>query len=287
MPFERIRREAYKYQKQLPSDHVENLERYLLIAPSLIPNDPALSQFYINHVDLQPGNIFVSRSPESDLKIVGLIDWQHTPILPKFLLAEIPVSLQNNDDPVSESMTLPSLPDNFDDLTENQQNREKDYFRHRLAHYHYMKNTEELNKLHYAALMEPMNKLRRRLFEVASWPWLGETLELKYELIKATENWETLTGGSSPCPVVFETDDVRETKRLDAEQRRAMRNLEFCQMMVGCAEEGWVPVEDYWAATSRNKYVKEKTLALADSEEERAEITEHWVFDDMDEEEYM
>ena len=150
-----------------------------------------------------------------------------------------------------------------------------------------MKNTEELNKLHYAALMEPMNKLRRRLFEVASWPWLGETLELKYELIKAAENWETLTGGSSPCPVVFETDDVRETKRLDAEQRRAMRNLEFCQMMVGCAEEGWVPVEDYRAATSRNKYVKEKTLALADSEEERAEITEHWVFDDMDEEEYM
>ena len=90
-----------------------------------------------------------------------------------------------------------------------------------------------------------------------------------------------------PCPVVFDSDDVRETKRLDAEQRKAMRNLEFCQMMVGCAEEGWVPIEDYQAATSRNKYVKEKTLALADSEEERAEIAEHWVFDDMDEEEYM
>ncbi|KZT09637.1 uncharacterized protein LAESUDRAFT_756575 [Laetiporus sulphureus 93-53] len=40
LPFQRIRREYYQYQEQPPSDHIENLHRYLLIASSLIPRDP-------------------------------------------------------------------------------------------------------------------------------------------------------------------------------------------------------------------------------------------------------
>jgi hypothetical protein len=31
LPFQRERREVYEYQEQLPSHHIENLERYLLI----------------------------------------------------------------------------------------------------------------------------------------------------------------------------------------------------------------------------------------------------------------
>ncbi|KAF8895896.1 hypothetical protein CPB84DRAFT_1782139 [Gymnopilus junonius] len=80
--FQRVRREAYKYQEQPPSHHVENLDRFLSIAASLTPSDPALGHFLIRHPDLQPSNIIVSRSPDSKLHIVGLIDWQHTSILP-------------------------------------------------------------------------------------------------------------------------------------------------------------------------------------------------------------
>lgn len=48
-----------------------------------------------------------------------------------------------------------------------------------------------------------------------------------------------------------------------------------------------IPVERYEEAMEISKFVKEKSLAAAESEEERAEIIEHWVFDDIDEEEYM
>lgn len=40
-PYSRIRREYYKYEKQSPADHVKNLRRYLLLAPSLVPGTGA------------------------------------------------------------------------------------------------------------------------------------------------------------------------------------------------------------------------------------------------------
>jgi hypothetical protein len=53
-------RPSYQYQQQLPSSHVENIERYLGIMSSLVPRDPTLSRFCIRHPDLQQNNIIVS-----------------------------------------------------------------------------------------------------------------------------------------------------------------------------------------------------------------------------------
>jgi hypothetical protein len=256
LPFQRVRREGYQYQEQPPSDHIENLDRYLLIVSSLVPKNPALGRFSIRHPDLQPSNIIVSRSPDSNLHVVGLFDLQHTSILPPFLLAGIPERLQNYDDPVSQSMTRPSLPENLDELDETAQSREKELYRRRLVHYHYIKNTEECNALHYAALTDPAGVLRRRLFCHASDPWEGETLALKVALIEATENWEMLTGGSAPCPVVFDAEDVRETMELDEVQRRADENLEALGNIIGFGPEGWVPTRHYEEAMAHSKQLK-------------------------------
>lgn len=87
LPFQRVRREAYKHLEQQPSDHIENLDRYLRVASSLIAKDPALDHFCIRHPDLQPSNIIVSWSPDSNsYVVVSLIDWHHncdpTPVSP-------------------------------------------------------------------------------------------------------------------------------------------------------------------------------------------------------------
>lgn len=76
----------------------------------------------------------------------------------------IPQRLQNYDDPISHSMMRPSLPENWDDLDEDQQNRKMEPYRRRFIHYYYVKNTEQYNKLNYVALMDPMAVLCRRLF---------------------------------------------------------------------------------------------------------------------------
>jgi hypothetical protein len=286
LPFQRMRREAYQYREQLPSEHVENLNWYLLIALSLVPRDPTLSHFRIRHPDLQQNNIIVSKSHGSKWQIAGLIDWQHASILPLFLFAGIPGRLQNYDDPISQSMMQPSLPDNFADLDKAKQNRAKELYRRRLVHYHYVKDTEECNELHYKALTDPAGVLCRRLFDYAGNPWEGETLELKLALIEAMENWEALTDGSAPCPVVFEAEDVRETTELDVIQRELEMALAGLQNIVGFSSEGWVRTENYEGVMFRSKKMKEGMFARAESAEERAEIAAHWPLDDMDEEKY-
>ena len=283
LPFQRMRREAYRYREQLPSDHIENLKRYRLISPSIIPRNQALGRFCIRHPDLQQGNIIISRSSDSTWHIAGLLDWQHTPILPLFLLAGIPGPLQNYNDPISQSMTPPSLQENLDYLDGPEQSRAKELYHRRLVHYHYVKNTEEHNKLHYMALTDPMGVLRRRLFCHASDPWEGETLALKVALIKAAKNWETLTGGGMPCPIAFDAEDMRETMKLDEVQRGRDETFEALQNLVGFGPEGWVPTEHYELAIAYSKQLKEDALAQATSVEERDEIVTHWPLDDMDE----
>jgi hypothetical protein len=287
LPFRRERRDGYQCQEQSPSAHIENLKRYLLIASSLVPRDPTLGRFCIRHPDLQQSNIVVRRSTDSGWQVVSLLDWQHASILPPFLLAGVPQRLQNHDDPVSQSMTPPSLPENFDELEETERTAAEEVYHRRLVHYHYVTNTEEYNKSHCDALTDPMCVLRNRLFHHASNPWEGETLELKAALIQATERWEMLTGGDAPCPVVFDAEDVRETAELNEVQRKADKAFEVWQNMLGLGPEGWVPTQDYKETVALCKQMKEEALTEATSEEERAEIMVHWPWDDMCEAKYM
>ena len=135
-------------------------------------------------------------------------------------------------------MTPPSLPENFDELGKTERTEAEEVYRRRLVHYHYIQNTEECNKPHYDALTDPMCVLRSRLFGHASNPWEGETLELKVALILAAERWEMLTGKGTPCPVVFDAEDVRETTELNEVQRKADKVFEVCQNMLGLGPEG-------------------------------------------------
>ena len=157
----------------------------------------------------------------------------------------------------------------------------------RLGHYHYITSTAEYNKPHYDAMTDHMCVLRRRLFDYASYPWEGETLELKLALIQATERWKTLTGESAPCPVIFDAEDARKTMELNEEQRKADNAFEVLQDMLGLGPEGWVPAQDYEGAVAICKQMKEQGLMQIESEKERADILGHWPWDDMDEEKYM
>ena len=250
----------------------------LLIAPSIIPKDPSLARFRIRHPDFQQANIIVSRSPDPVLQVVSVLDWQHASILPAFLLAGMPQCLQNYNDPVSQSLTRPSLPENFDDLDEAAQSYAKELRPRRLIHYHYVKSTEECNEVHHAALAGPMGVLRRCIFQHAGGPWEGETIALKVALIEATKDWETLTEGGAPCPVVFEAEDMHEIMKLDVALREVDSILEIALNIVGFRSEGWVPKDHYEMAMTRSRVLKENALARTESAEERAEVEAHGLW---------
>ena len=288
LPFQRERREAYGYKEQSPSDHTKNLERYLLIAPSLVSKNSALRHFRIKHPDLQPSNVIVSTSSDSnELKIVGLLDWQHASILPVFLLAGIPGRLQNYDDPVSQALIPPSLPANIDELDQSEQNHAMELYHRRLVHFHYVKNTEQYNKLHHQALSDPVSMFIYRLFDQAGAPWEGETHALKTTLIEATETWARLTAEGVPCPVAFEPEDLRKTKELSAKLQIADENFEGCRGMIGFETETWVSNEHYERAMALAELLKLRLLTAIPEEEVQAKTEVNWFLNDMDEEDYM
>ncbi|TCD61012.1 hypothetical protein EIP91_009163 [Steccherinum ochraceum] len=283
LPFDRMKREHYQYQEQSPSNHIDNLHRYLRTAPSLVPQDPSLHQFRIRHPDLQSSNVIVSRTTSGDLQLLSLLDWQHASIRPTCLHAGIPQRLQNYADPLSHHMVPPSLPDDFHAMDDVAQSHAKELYRRRLVHYHYVRNTEACNPVHHAALADPAWTLRARLFAHAGDRWDGETTALKAALMDATTTWGTLS--TDPCPLAFEEEDVRRTWELEAKLESSDETMEQCLAVMGCGSQGWVPNERYEVVKALCRKMKEDGLAGA-TEEERAEIEAHWIFDDMDERPY-
>ncbi|KAE8356297.1 kinase-like domain-containing protein [Aspergillus coremiiformis] len=284
-PFQRLRREIYNYQVQSHLEHIDTLEKYLQIAPHLIPRDePALHRPVVRHPDLQPNNIFVS----DELEITGLIDWQHSVVLPFFLQCGIPGSLQNYGDNISASLQTPTLPRNFDDLEEIEQLQQAELFRRRQLHYLYVKMTADMCPEHYNALTHDFSMLRRRLFHHASDPWEGDNVTLKADLVNLSRKWTEVTrGAKESCPIAYSDDESAECLRLDRAQSEADEQFQACKDVIGVGTEGWVPVTQYEESKRMESKLKAEALHAAETDKERAIVQEHWIFDDFCEEDYM
>ncbi|RMZ77268.1 hypothetical protein DV738_g4502, partial [Chaetothyriales sp. CBS 135597] len=172
-PFHRHHREFLDYKKSSPDEHIKHLEMYLQVSSHLVPKaQPALLRPTIRHPDLQPHNIFVS----DDLSIVGLIDWQHSSVLPLFLQAGVPKYWQNpsSDEPVV--IEKPSLPPNYESLDKAEQARAMDIYRQKQSHLMYLGYTSKFNPSHMDAYLIEGLPFKRRIFEHARAPWEGENI---------------------------------------------------------------------------------------------------------------
>lgn len=289
VPFRHFRREYYKYEKQPPSDHAENLRRYLLLAPSLVPEDDSLSAFCIRHPDITESNIKVS-TDSSGLQILSLLDWQYAVVLPLFLHAGMPDVIQNEEDEVSQSMIEPKLPVDFDELSEETQEWEMELLRRRLVHYHYNLSTAAHNRIHHKGLVYPLNDFRRRIFNHAINMWDGETINLLYALLDMVSGWARFAKDDTPCPVVFTDEEKAAAEKLYQALTNAETGEKNLKVIVGYGEETWVPVAHYEEAKALGQEVKRRTLEACALDEETTEevyavIEANWPLDDMDEEE--
>lgn len=288
-PYQRFRREYYSYEKQPPSDHAQNLRRYLRLAPRLVPEDDSLSTFCIRHPDVTDSNVKISKD-SSDLQILSVLDWQHAVVLPLFLHAGMPDIIQNEEDEVSRSMTEPKLPNDFDSLSEEEQGSELELLRRRLVHYHYNLSTAAYNRIHHKGLVHPLNPFRRRIFNHATAPWEGETINLLYALIDMVHGWASFAKDNAPCPVEFTEDEIAAAEKLYRDLANAETGEKMLRDHVGFAEETWVPAAHYEEAKAFGQEMKWMTLEACVKDEETtkeayAVIEANWPLDDMDEKE--
>ncbi|KAH8732087.1 kinase-like domain-containing protein [Phaeosphaeriaceae sp. PMI808] len=286
-PFHRQHREAFQYEKQDPADYVESLEKYLRIAPHLVPTSPELSLPILRHPDVQPNNIFVSK----DYKVTGLIDWQHATVLPSFLAAGIPNSFQNYSNAESIPFTPPHHPADLDSLSESERARAEEKYRRRHIHFFYLGFTQRLNQRHWRALEEETDLLRRRIFDHAGEPWEGLNTALQYDLVQVSQNWNQFVSinhdGTVPiCPVAFTPEEAERIDALDDLHRDADGDVEQINELLGVASDGWTPNDRFESAKSKAAEIREQALASADHEPWLRKMSErHWPFDDHDENE--
>ncbi|USW54061.1 Putative aminoglycoside phosphotransferase, protein kinase-like domain superfamily [Septoria linicola] len=284
-PFDRMRRETFNLEKQLPSIHLDSLRKYLRISSDLIPKGcRELTQPIVRHPDLRPSNIFVS----DDYEITSMIDWQNATALPMFLQSGIPDDLDNSLDPVSSSQETPRLPDHLSTLGEEISSEELAVFEKRQLHYFYMKETSNINPKHYEALTYPFSAGRRKVYDLASSPWQGDNVPLRSSLIFTKQHWHQIVANPDlPCPISFSADEEQESLRLDDLEREAAEQLKGSMEMLGLGPEGWVANDNYEGAKEAITRMKEICLEQAETEIERRAVRDHWVYDDMDEDEYQ
>ncbi|KAF2118671.1 kinase-like domain-containing protein [Lophiotrema nucula] len=287
LPFERAYRETFDYQRQNPEEHTKSLMDYIRLAPHLVPTDTNLNLPVLRHPDLQPNNIFVSE----DFTITGLIDWQHSLVLPTFLAAGMPKSFQNYNDEESISFVPPQLPNDFDSMGDEDRVRVQEQYRRRHVHFFYLGFTQRMNDRHWHALEHESGLLKRRLFNDAGSPWEGLNTPLQMDLVRVLENWSNIASPNSDgtvpaCPVVFTEQEAQRRAALDESLRETDSEMERINNVLGVASDGWTTNEMFESAKERAMLIREEGLAAVSDDPWLREMTErHWPFDDCDEDE--
>ncbi|KAJ9400232.1 hypothetical protein DTO282F9_3002 [Paecilomyces variotii] len=291
LPYERLYREIYHFSKVSPDTHMRNLSDYLKLVPFLgFGAGTALHRPVMRHPDFQPNNILVSDSNE----IVGLIDWQHSSILPLGLAAGIPKYFQNYGDPESEELRKPQLdlPPNFESLSHSEQASIRETLRKRLVHFSYAAFTGRLNEEHYDAIFDNSVILRQRLFKSAGTPWEGDSVTLRADIIRAIRSWQNLLSADSAVhgegdpplsPVQYSERTIQDTLYLHTQQKEADIAMEQMRDALGVDELGWVPNSEYEAAKELAQEIKSKMLEVSETADDVTGVREHFPFDDFDE----
>ena len=281
-PREPFYRELYSGQEVDPEVQIQYLLDYLTVAPHLVPRSKQLNVPTIRHPDLSPSNIFIS---DSNDRITGIIDWQHTTVLPIFLQAKIPKHFQNYGDDDSENFCRPKLAEGFDTMECSDQEAEMELYRRRQIHYFYLGYTSELNKAHFHAMGKHSLVLRNQLYDIASRPWEGDNTSLQAQLIKILAKWSEIASleNDNDPPVRYSQAEVEECLDRDAKQRRVDEQMQQLRDSIGINIDGLVPNEEYEAARERARLIKMELADGTDSEEQKKEFNELWPFQDHEE----
>lgn len=284
MPFDREFREMFNNAKVDPGEHVDNLHMFLKAAAYAVPHEAWLNKPVIRHPDLNPNNIFV----DDELNITGIIDWQHTTILPLFLHAGIPKSIQNYGDPDSEELKKPEWPSNLDELDEDDRAKDVELYRRRHTHYYYAAVTATKLCSHYKAFSDTKVIFRQKLYTHSSEPWEGNSIPLKYDLVLLAREWSEIVsqgpeGDPAPCPISFGKEEADETLDKILQQEELSNTMNILREAIGISTDGWVSYERYDSALAEANAMKVKTLEYAENDLERQMVDQNWPFQDFDE----
>ncbi|KAJ5950252.1 Aminoglycoside phosphotransferase [Penicillium vulpinum] len=233
------------------------------------------SQPTLWHTDLHMGNIYVS--PDEHSQIVSFIDLQGLLILPAFLQARWPVFLRPwQENEYVEGIIHPKLPDNFDQLNnEEQRNALNKWEQDKLAKA-YEVATYLDNRPAYTAMNVP--RVFRELFIRC-----GETSEvgvlpLRACLIEISQSWSDL-GFTGDCPFSFTEEDIKTHEHQFAGYEDWHQIQALAQECLDTDAEGWIsPHFDFESKSNLNKQLQDLYIQQMAGEKTPEEVKTIWPF---------
>ncbi|CEJ62630.1 hypothetical protein PMG11_11125 [Penicillium brasilianum] len=194
------------------------------------------SQPTLWHTDLHMGNIFVN--PDECSRIVSLIDFQSTTVLPAFLQAQWPIFLrppQNYD--YVRGIFQPQLPEDFDKLDEESRIIAlREWSQVKLAKAYEVSTYLEDRAAHDAmSVPHVFRELFIRCGEVSE---VG-IVPLRACLIEICQNWANL-GFSGECPYSFSQAELDEHERQFAEYQAWYEVRMLAEECLDTDAEGWI-----------------------------------------------
>ena len=259
-----------------PEDHLSLLSQYEHVVRYIVPKQEGLASPALRHPDLHPENIFVC--PNST-KILAIIDWQGTSVLPFFIQAGVPALCDEN--PVrSQPLGTPKLPDNYDTMNPKEKEEAFIELRHNQANRFYIAATAMKCEVHLRALQTRYLGTRQYLIKQAGKPWNGDLVNLRAALIGIYSKWHDLVG-EDPCPISFTAEEIQSAMKESEEWNDAAADLRNIRNYIGIDGQGGIDPEHFDFAKALNKEFRLQILREVDPEE-KERFWQIWPFKDDD-----
>lgn len=215
-----------------PSEHTLLLSKYLLAAPSLVPDSKEMSTPTLRHPDLSLANNLLE--PNST-KIQGLIDWQDAAILPFFMQVGYPAFCEN-DMSRAQAMTRPKSTNNFDERDGSDKEKVMIKFRLEEGNLYYTAATGIDNSPHVEALRIRGLGLKQYLISQAGCPWDTDLANLRSTLVNISQNWKNISSAS--CPIFFSVEEQEKARSDASEWNESADILSTFRGSIGIDPEG-------------------------------------------------
>ena len=265
------------------------MDQFEEVVPQIIPKDPFLSAPQLFHADLNPSNIFISKHgyKSNHISISSIIDWQHTAMLPLYLVSKMPQFLE-----CQKSYLLPTglgtLMPTEEELSSMDEDERKETLqdivlanRHKL----YKMYTHHHSSAYHAALF-PSRKTRGVLSGVVhathTLGSVGYSL-LMNNYIRLSSRWKELDhriedGNPIPeCPIEVPEDIDDIVYKLVASAKIRSQTFDELNEMLGCNPDGWITHDHYWTAVMFSGLFKKDAIERQD-EGLRELIETKWLY---------
>ncbi|KAE8143675.1 kinase-like domain-containing protein [Aspergillus pseudotamarii] len=247
-----------------PSCHIALLQKYLKVAPFLLPDDFFVVAPHIWHTDLHAGNIFVDKG-----KISSVIDWQGIWAAPLILRARHPRLVDYN----GEIILKP--PANFKNLEPDEKTTLRQQMSSSIILYLYEKQISNESPLLSKVLRFSHGRTRCEPIQFVGDTWDDDIIPLRESLIRVEKCWNEF-GTDAPCPIHFTESELRT----HAEESQGWNDVqEFWDSVASIMNrDGWTPNDLYDDAVALFTELRELGLkSRVGKERENFKEQTQWV----------